>query len=195
MLSKQELRDTLFERRRSISSLQRDSAASAALRLLMDHPLFISSQQIACYLAQDNEFDCEPFITAISAAQKKCFLPILSEQKNQGLTFAAYSPNDPLSLNRYNILEPKNKTIIPCSALDLVFLPLVGFDLQGRRLGMGGGYYDRTFAFLNKEKTHKPYLIGLAYECQYVPEIPEEDHDVLLDAVLTEERMYTFPKD
>jgi 5-formyltetrahydrofolate cyclo-ligase len=177
-----------------VTPVQRMSAALAALQSWMEGPLFLTNQQIACYFAQDNEFDCTPFIKAVWGAKKQCFLPVLSDQETKTLTFAAYHPNDVLCLNRYNILEPENKTIFPIEALDLVFVPLVGFDLQGNRLGMGGGYYDRTFAHGHKKIINKPYLIGLAYECQYVPMLPLEPHDVLLDAVLTEKKLYTFPR-
>jgi 5-formyltetrahydrofolate cyclo-ligase len=179
-------------RRESISPEQRDLAALSALPLLLNHAFFIQSQQIACYLSQDNEFNCMPFIEAVLTAKKNCFLPVLSEQKKQALQFAAYHPNTRLCLNRYNILEPEDKTFIAHEQLDLVLVPLVGFDLKGGRLGMGGGYYDRTFAFLNHHKTKKPRLIGLAYECQYVPDIPIEQHDVPLQAVITEKKWYNF---
>jgi 5-formyltetrahydrofolate cyclo-ligase len=180
----------LLTKRNRVTPTERLSAAKAALQLFINHPLFLASQQVACYFATGNEFDCTLFINAIWGAKKNCFLPVLSEQ--QSLTFSAYHPHDILCSNRYNILEPENKTHFPIEELDLVFVPLVGFDLQGNRLGMGGGYYDRTFSHLQDKK--KPYLIGLAYECQYVPEVPEEPFDVPLDAVLTEDKLYTFPR-
>lgn len=154
----------------------------------------MTSQTIACYFAQDNEFDCTPIIEFIWAAKKNCFLPVLSDEAEKTLFFAAYHTPDQLCVNRFNILEPENKVMFPIEKLDIVFTPLVGFDLQGNRLGMGGGYYDRTFAHRRENETDKPYLIGLAYECQYLPDIPEESFDVALDAVLTEKKMYMFPK-
>jgi 5-formyltetrahydrofolate cyclo-ligase len=184
----------LFTKRNMMTSGERTIAAHSALHLLVNDSLFLTSQRIACYFAQDNEFDCSPIIESIWQAKKNCFLPVLSDQHNQGLTFAAYHPNDTLCLNRYNIQEPKDKAILPAEELDLVFVPLVGFDLQGNRLGMGGGYYDRTFAHLQKKNIKKPYLMGLAFECQYVAEIPEESYDIPLDAVLTEKKLYTFPR-
>lgn len=188
------MREKLFAIRRAITPAQREAAALAARQLLLSYPVFLASQRVACYFAQNDEFDCLPLIQAVWAAKKHCYLPLLPEEKNQGLAFAAYSPNDRLCLNRYRILEPEPKVIFPCDALDLVMVPLVGFDLQGGRLGMGGGFYDRTFAFLNTRSMNKPHLMGLAYECQYVEEIPEEPYDIPLDAVLTEKRIYTFPR-
>jgi 5-formyltetrahydrofolate cyclo-ligase len=178
-------------RRNAITPAERADAALLALQQFIRHPLFLASQNIACYFAQDHEFDCAPFLQAIWAAEKNAFLPVLADQQ---LTFAAYQPDDELALNRYNIPEPANKKWIAAEELDLVLVPLVGFDLQGARLGMGGGYYDRTFAFIAEKLAKKPYLIGLAYECQYVEEVPEEVFDVALDAVLTESSLYTFPR-
>lgn len=77
--------------------------------------------------------------------------------------------------------------------LDFLVVPLVGFDDQGRRLGMGGGYYDATLAFLRRRRIwHKPYLIGLAFECQRVAEIPSEPWDIRLNAILTEKGLSRF---
>jgi 5-formyltetrahydrofolate cyclo-ligase len=160
----------------------------------MEFPLFLASQNIACYFAQDNEFDCGPMMEAVWAAKKNCYLPVLAEENHEGLQFALYQPEDTLCLNRYKILEPENKMFLPKEKLDLVLLPIVGFDLQGSRLGMGGGYYDRTFAFLYEKALQKPCLMGVAYECQYVEEIPLEPFDIPMGAVLTESRIYTFPK-
>lgn len=190
-LTKPQLRKTLITLRNSISSAQRDSAALSALSMFLNHPLFINHQNIACYFATNNEFNCTPFIEAIWAAKKNCFLPVLSKTKT--LHFVSYQKEDVLHLNPYQILEPQHTKMIPYDELDLVLLPLVGFDLQGGRLGMGGGYYDRTFSFL-KENRNKPYLVGLAYECQCVSWIPKETHDVQLTAILTEKRWYHFAK-
>jgi 5-formyltetrahydrofolate cyclo-ligase len=181
----------LFAKRQAVSVSQREAAAQSARQLLVDHPFFLNSQNIACYFAQDNEFDCGPIMQAVWAAKKTCFLPVLSDGS---LIFAFYQPNNSLCLNRYKILEPENKVILPPEKLDLVLMPVVGFDLQGSRLGMGGGYYDKTFSFLHEKKQGMPRLMGLAYECQYTEEIPEEPFDIPMDAVLTESRIYTFPK-
>lgn len=92
--------------------------------------------------------------------------------------------------NRLGIDEPESSTMINAKWLDIVFLPLVGFDMHGVRLGMGGGYYDRAFAFRRWRKAwHAPRLIGLAYSFQQIAELTATAHDVRLDAVVTEERI------
>lgn len=167
----------------------RQSAAIAAASILASDARFIRSHHVACYLASREEFDCEPIIKLIRQTQKNCYLPAL---KDKHLEFKHYNLNDPLRLNHYKILEPESSQVIPTPELDIVLVPLVGFDPQGNRLGMGGGFYDRTFAFLRENQTHKPLLIGLAYESQQLPELPPDPWDVRLDAVLTEKRLLNF---
>jgi 5-formyltetrahydrofolate cyclo-ligase len=92
--------------------------------------------------------------------------------------------------NRLGIHEPESFRMIGARWLDVVFLPLVGFDACGVRLGMGGGYYDRAFAFRRwRAVWHAPRLIGLAYSFQQVEGLTAAAHDVRLDAVVTEERI------
>jgi 5-formyltetrahydrofolate cyclo-ligase len=129
-------------------------------------------------------------IEAIWDAQKNCYLPILS--KTSTLEFALYDGHTVLKHNRYRILEPETSLYFPSDQLDLVLMPLVGFDLQGHRLGMGGGYYDRTFKFLQDNTIRKPFMLGLAYELQKMEQIPVDPWDISMDGVLTEEQLYLF---
>jgi 5-formyltetrahydrofolate cyclo-ligase len=152
--------------------------------------LFNHHQNFACYFALTNEFDCTPIIKIILAANKKCFLPSLSIRGNNTLEFALYQPDQPLQFNRYQIPEPMFAEKISADLLDVVIFPLVGFDLHGHRLGMGGGYYDRTFHFHTKNT--KPYLLGLGYESQKVASLPHETWDIALQGVLTESKLYSF---
>lgn len=136
--------------------------------------------------------DSSFIIEEIWRAKKNCYLPILGPGEEKFLDFARYRPNDPLHRNRYQILEPANKENISPEKLDLVFTPLVGFDLQGSRLGMGGGYYDKTFEFLIKKSYHKPILIGFGYEKQLVERLPRDVWDVPIHGVLTEKQLRQF---
>lgn len=89
-------------------------------------------------------------------------------------------------------MEPENTIEIFPKNLDFVLVPLVGFDLRGHRLGMGGGCFDKTFAFLLEGSSSKPLLIGLGYECQEVADLPKEEWDVSLAGVLTERKFILF---
>lgn len=174
--------------RRAIPLEARHEKAQAAAALFSSHSLFQQSQHIACYLGQPEEFDCLPLIQLIWQMQKICYLPVLSNEERQ-LIFSRYQPNDALHPNRYRILEPTPYESIAVNELDLVIVPLVAFDLSGNRLGMGGGYYDYTFAF---SRGGKPYLLGLAYAEQHALELPCDRWDVKLQGVLTEEKCLIF---
>lgn len=116
---------------------------------------------------------------------KHCYLPILVV--GGSLQFVRYHQGDQLKLNQFNIPEPENTTnIILPENLDLVIAPLVAFDAQGRRLGAGGGYYDRTFAFKHASQAMKPMILGLAYAIQQASNLPADQWDVKLDGVITE---------
>jgi 5-formyltetrahydrofolate cyclo-ligase len=151
------------------------------------------SRHIAAYLPADGEIDTNPLIASLCSLGKILYLPILVTFSDRKLWFSAYAPGDRLVFNRFGILEPQRahyRRIKPVS-LDLVLTPLVAFDDRGHRLGMGGGYYDHSFAFLNTRRSwKKPHLMGLAYEFQRLPHIDAQPWDVPLDAVATDKRVY-----
>ena len=125
-------------------------------------------------------------------ANKLCYLPILAAQE-KSLEFALYHREDPLKKNRYQINEPVSREFIQLEKLDVVLMPLVGIDLAGNRLGMGGGYYDKTFEKISKAYK-RPYFIGLAYEAQKCENLPHDAWDIPLDGVLTEKQCYSFKR-
>lgn len=191
-MNKAQLRKELLTQRRALTLEQQQSAAQSAATIFTAHPLFKKSHHIATYVSRDAEFGSMPIIQEIWRAQKNCYLPALSTTQEKFLNFIKFESNDVLQPNRYKILEPSHSTIIPAEQLDLVLIPLVGFDLQGHRLGMGGGYYDRTFEFLTSNPAKKPLLIGLAYEAQCVDALPSDKWDVPLNGVLTEKGILLF---
>lgn len=112
------------------------------------------------------------------------------------MRFGRMFAGTPMTSNRYGIPEPVDAKPLHARQLDLLLMPLVGFDLAGRRLGMGGGYYDATLAFLrHRRHWRKPRLVGVAFECQRVETLPHDPWDMPLDAVLTEKRLYRFDRD
>jgi 5-formyltetrahydrofolate cyclo-ligase len=190
--NKIQVRHDINEKRIAVSDRERNKAAQSATTLLMQTALFSSAQHIACYLARTEEFDCTPMIQSIWAAQKNCYLPVLSSTHEHYLEFAAYHANDVLQLNKYRILEPDQTVRIAAEKIDLVLLPLLAFDLSGNRLGAGGGYYDRTFAFLKDKSIKSPVLMGLAYEFQLIHELPHDEWDVPLSGIVTEQQIRYF---
>ncbi len=109
------------------------------------------------------------------------------------MVFQRIRPHERLTPNRFRIQEPRanRKQQRKVWALDLVLLPLVGFDNAGGRLGMGGGFYDRSLAYLSlRKKWHKPTLLGLAHECQKVDQLTLASWDVPLHATITDQAWY-----
>lgn len=145
-------------------------------------------------MAVDGEMDPGPLLLNAVADGKRIYLPRVPTQRDGVLQFFAWSPGTTMQPNRLGIPEPEaieSNRIAP-EKLDLVLTPLLAFDDQGHRLGMGGGYYDRTFAFLKSGTFTQPMLLGLAYEFQWLGNIPQADWDVPLAGVVTERRSYLF---
>ncbi|OGT36839.1 MAG: 5-formyltetrahydrofolate cyclo-ligase [Gammaproteobacteria bacterium RIFCSPHIGHO2_12_FULL_37_14] len=183
---KQELRKQYYAKRREISNPIRQLAAHTAADHFVDQDVFKQSNFIACYMPFRDEFDSTQLIQKIWHANKSCYLPILTEKKL--LYFVRYDEGDKLVTNRYSILEPENTLRkIPVGDLDLVIVPIVVFDSFGHRLGTGGGYYDRTFAFLHQHQlSKKPLMMGLCFAFQQAELVPTDPWDINLQAVMTE---------
>lgn len=193
--SRRELRKSLRKSRRSLTLLQQKQASRALTRQLLKHPQVIRSRHIALYLANDGEIDPAIFAAEARRHGKVCYLPVLHPVLHNRLWFVRYDSEAELLLNQFGIPEPaiKRGSRRPVRALDLVLLPLVGFDVAGGRLGMGGGFYDRTFAF-KRAGTYSPFLMGLAHECQKVESLPIASWDVPLDGVVTDRYSYRFDR-
>lgn len=173
--------------RRQIALDKRNEAAKLAASVFRELPFFLQSEHIACYLPHQDEFDSHPLIELIWSQNKKCYLPILVNDKERELGFVCYEKNDELHRNRYSILEPKNTSELWMpEKLDIVLAPLIAFDKRGHRLGTGGGYYDHTFAFLKTQYHKHPRMIGLAYAIQEVDSLPHDPWDVSMQGVVTE---------
>lgn len=193
--SKQEMRLQLRTARSSILNTIRDQAAENLCANVSQLPYFSSANRVALYWAHDDEISTTPLIHSILGQNKECFLPVLLLDPQQKLAFASYTFETPLIKNRYGILEPELtfSSITRLIDLDIIFVPLVGFDNTGRRLGRGGGYYDATFTELHKSNPNNwPKLVGLSYNCQQVEEIPADTWDWQLDAVVTESDVFNF---
>lgn len=194
MLSRSALRKNICTQRRSVSKAFVEFASEKIMEKILDLPEIQNAHHIAGYFANNGEVDPLPISEKLLAQQKSYYLPTLDPNQTNHLVFVYYRPGDALILNRYKIPEPYvlEHNICPPQSLDIVLMPLVAFDKQGGRLGMGGGYYDRTFAFTKQSVVHKPLLIGLAYEFQCVDQLDCEEWDVPLDRVVTEEGVYVM---
>jgi 5-formyltetrahydrofolate cyclo-ligase len=191
MSTLRQLRQSIRQKRRAVAA---DEAAICATNLAFNaahQRLLTRSRHIATYLAADGEIDPWPLTQMLSSSGKTLYLPVLAPISRQRLWFARYLPGDPLVANRYGIPEPVVRKLIKPWALDLILTPLVAFDARGYRVGMGGGYYDRSLAFLHgRQHWHKPRLLGLAYEFQKQVLIEPQPWDIPLDGIATEACFY-----
>jgi 5-formyltetrahydrofolate cyclo-ligase len=183
------LRASLRARRRAITVAERERAARQIARHADRILKLRSGQRIGIYAATAEELDTSCLIAL--ALRRGClvYLPCIDPRPRvrtmrfAQVTAAARS----LRRNRFGIAEPAGPRLASARLLDVVFLPLVGFDRHGIRLGMGGGYYDRAFGFRRlRTSWHAPLLIGIGYAMQEVERIAPAAHDVPLDLVITE---------
>lgn len=194
--TRSQLRQQLRAARHRLSHQQRQHAAEQLVQQISRSRLFQRSQHIAVYLPNDGEIDLWPLIEYAWHQGKHCYLPVVGHRHTHRLWFVPFKRETPLYRNRYGIAEPQHPNSarsFPLRRLDLVLMPLVGFDMKGNRLGMGGGYYDRSFAFLHRQSHwRKPCLIGAAYDFQCLPQLDVQAWDVPLDAIVTESTFHTI---
>ena len=184
--SRKRLRSALRAKRRAVTPKAR-KLLSEQLAHNVDCWLHLRpSWRIALYAALPEELDTTPLIELARQRGCRIYLPRIDRHSlGRKMQFVEMSTRQ--RSNRLGIFEPEGARIIGARWLDAVFLPLVGFDSRGVRLGTGGGFYDRAFAFRRwRAVWHTPRLIGLAYSFQQVEHITSAPHDVLMDAVVTE---------
>lgn len=178
------LRRAMRARRRALPAPERIAAAAPLAERLLALPFAPRTGAVAGYWAMDGEIPLHAWQLRLPAGVRYC-LPVL--HADETLRFAPWSPGMPLAPNRYGIPEPQvsDDALLAPAELDLVVLPLVAFDARGHRLGMGGGWYDRSFAF---RTTHPapPRLVGAAFALQQAEDIAPQPWDVPLDAVCTD---------
>lgn len=190
--SRSALRRQLRAARRALSAQQQRHASKQLFRRLAQHPLFLRSRHIAFYLTNDGEIDPARLIQHAARLGKACYVPVLSRWPQHQMRFQRLTKSQRWKKNRYGIREPvcQKHHQVPAWRLSLVLMPLVGFDLQGNRLGMGGGFYDRTFAYRKQRQTWLgPTLLGVAHHCQQVPALPVASWDIPLDAIITDKQL------
>ncbi len=192
-MDKSELRRRIRRLRRQLSPQQQRQAAHQLARHISSAPELIGKKRIALYWQNDGEIDPAIAIQQLLQRGKQVYLPVLHPFKPGHLLFVRYQPGMPMRNNRYGIVEPdwRSGHCLPAMLLSAILIPLVAFDERGARLGMGGGYYDRTLAF-SRHSRQCPLLIGCAYELQKLPQLPMASWDVPMQMIVTEQRCYRF---
>jgi 5-formyltetrahydrofolate cyclo-ligase len=179
-------------RRNSLSAGQQVLAGKKLLQQCQTLPCFHEAQYIACYLACDGEISLQPLIDYCWAVNKIVCLPVLHPFCPGHLLFLRYTAHSVMVVSRYKIAEPLLRCdhIVPLKKLDVILTPLVAFDQLGQRLGMGGGFYDRTLAPISRDALGTTVL-GVAHDCQlYETGLHTQRWDIPMQKVITPEHIY-----
>lgn len=190
MSSRSLLRRQCRQARAALDGLTRRAASNAICKRLHAAPVYWRARHLAFYWPNGPEVDLLDLLAVALREHKRCYLPVM--RPGGHLSFVRYRGDaGALRRNRFGIPEPRyrSRDLLAAPFLDLVFVPLAGFDRAGTRLGLGGGFYDRSFAFLRRPGPRKPRLVGVAFACQEVARIPREPWDVTLVAVATEREL------
>jgi 5-formyltetrahydrofolate cyclo-ligase len=181
----QNLRKNARAARRAMSSAERNRASRRITDRFLNSRYFLVSDALACYVSTWDEVDTSAIIERAWRAGKRVFLPVTAAHGK--MIFRETLPDTELALNRFGLWQPVSGRSIDANDIDVVVTPLVAFDSFGNRIGMGGGYFDRTFAFLgNRHHWLRPKLIGVAFECQRIEKISPNPWDIPLFRVFTE---------
>lgn len=168
-----------------------DKSAAIAQRL---QPFLTQATRVAGYLAVGSEVDLSPVRSSLADTQHYC-VPLV--KPGNRLVFVHLKPDTPLKPGSFGIMEPDvdDSAHVELATIDVVLVPLVGFDWQCNRMGMGGGYYDRAFALPDNSTVTaaRPLLIGVAFDQQEAPSVFPDWWDVTLDHVVTESRVLNRP--
>jgi 5-formyltetrahydrofolate cyclo-ligase len=182
------LRAAALTARRNMRPDERHDASQIICRRLTQSSIFFASHSIGCYLPAYDEVDTLPVVERAWSANKRIFVPVL--RKHHKMLFREMLPGTTLEKNGYGIWEPISGAFVSPRNLDVVIAPTVAFDDFGNRIGMGGGYFDRCFAYLLHRKLWlRPKLIGVAFSCQKVEKIPANPWDIPLYKVFTDDRV------
>ena len=189
MESHDELRQHNRKLRADLDSTQLEIAAAALAEHILPLPEYQQAQRVAVYFAVNGEIGLDAVIDHALVEGKEIFLPNLD---HAALRFSPYFRTQKMRINRFRLPEPDigASEMLSPQQLDLVLAPLVVFDGNRNRIGMGGGFYDRSFAFRKNPEYTRPVLIGVAHEIQKVDRIVPEEWDVQLDMIVTDQAIY-----
>ncbi|MXP56680.1 5-formyltetrahydrofolate cyclo-ligase [Pantoea sp. Mhis] len=188
-LKRQNIRQHLRNIRFNLASREKIQAANLLAQYSVNFSPIVKAEHITIFLSIDGEIDTYPLINQLWKKNKKVYLPIIHPFAKDHLLFSRYTLKTKIILNKLNFLEPilDITQIITLDLIDIMFIPLVAFDIRGYRIGMGKGFYDRT---LKNWQKYNFLPIGIAYDCQLVNNIPESTWDVQLPIILTPSKIW-----
>ena len=193
-MTKNQWRKTLRARRNELSEWQQAEAAAALSRRAARLRPFLAAKRVALYMPNDGEIDPIDLMHRAWSMGKQCYLPVVSHIDWECLWFAPVNADTRYVINHFGIPEPDThaREWVRAWKLDFIGMPLVGFDSKGNRLGMGGGFYDRSLAFLHRRQHWQhPHIFGFAHDCQQADRLPADPWDIPLHAIVTDTGMHT----
>ncbi|MGO1247910.1 MAG: 5-formyltetrahydrofolate cyclo-ligase [Oceanisphaera sp.] len=186
------IRQQVREARRCLSDAQQQAAAQEIVKHVASTPHLAKANKVALYLANDGELNPHPLIDWYWARRTQVYLPVLHPFSAGQLLFLRYTPDTPMVNNCFGINEPKLdiRLLTPKNDLDVIYTPLVAFDASGNRMGMGGGFYDRTLSAWRNRLGPRP--VGLAHNCQQLATVPTDHWDIPLPELITPSQHWRF---
>ena len=183
--AKAQLRERGLRARRLLDDQARVHASQIIAKRIARSHEFMACNSIACYLPCYDEVDPSYIIERAWRAKKRIYAPVIANNCN--MFFRQLLPDTQLEKSRFDIWEPVSGPTIRAKQIDVVVTPVVAFDDQRTRIGMGGGYFDRCFSFLKHRRNWlRPKLVGVAFNCQKVEKIDSSPWDIRLYSVVTE---------
>ena len=189
--SPQQIRQHIRQCRQQLSAMEQQQAPLQVIQHLREIERVRQAQHIALFLSFDGELNTQPLIDYFWQQGQQIYLPVLHPFSKGHLLFLHYDAQTPLETHQFGMAQPalNVNNVIPVAELDIIFTPLVAFDEQGNRVGMGKGYYDRTLANWQQKDI---YPIGLAHDCQLVEQIETNHWDVPLPEIITPSTHWIF---
>ncbi|MCM2358916.1 MAG: 5-formyltetrahydrofolate cyclo-ligase [Geobacteraceae bacterium] len=182
-MPKQRLRQAILARRKALAAAEAKAISLKVQRTFIDSAEFAGARVLALYAPIHNEVDTSEVFAAALTALKTVLFPAVS---GEGLVFRRVSTRDGLRKGAFGIPEPvASCEVYEPGEADIIVIPGVAFDMKGKRIGYGKGYYDKALHSL--EGGGK--LVGLCYDFQLVDDITDEPHDVKMDLLITEKRV------
>lgn len=186
--NKEEIRRYMLNKRDKISRVEKANLDNLIFKNITQNPYFLSAKVIFSYVSFQNEVDTHRIIRhAFDLGKKVCVPKVINREK--GMKVLYIESIEELIPSKMGILEPDiNKEAVAINDIDMAIVPGLAFDNFGGRLGYGGGFYDRFFEGSNIKK------IGIGYEFQILKDVPKEEHDILIDGIITEKNVINFKK-
>lgn len=185
-------RNEIRQKRKALHEDEVAKCSELVRRVVLEHEFLKQNRCIASYHSFSGEIDTVEINKALRLAGHHMALPVIHPEEKGLMDFYSYETPEDLILNRFKIPEPvvSEENLVQPHHLEVVIVPLVGFNEKGERLGMGGGYYDRML----KKISCECLTLGLAYDFQLIPEIKSQPWDMPLDEVITPTKHYIFNK-